>query len=101
MAVHAYGKISILPSDEEKLAVLHKQMQSYESEYIAQFKALDHQYIQNLLQGIVAFKLEITDLQAKEKLSQNKNDIDRKNVKQHLLESDDTNKQALGNMMAD
>lgn len=101
VAVHAYGKISILPSDEEKLAVLHKQMQSYEAEYIAQFKALDHQYIQNLLQGIVAFKLEITDLQAKEKLSQNKNDIDRKNVKQHLLESDDTNKQALGNMMAD
>ena len=99
VAVHAYGKISILPSDEEKLAVLHKQMQFFEAGFIEQFNTLDKKYIDGLLKGIVAFEITVTKLQAKEKLNQNKSEKDRLNVKKHLTESEDTLKQALGDMM--
>jgi len=100
-AVHAYGKIRTFESDEGKLEVLHKQMQSFEASYIEQFKTLDKKYIDGLLKGIVAFEIVVTDLQAKEKLSQNRSEKDRKNVKKHLEESGDEMKQALGKMMPD
>jgi len=99
VAVHAYGKIKILESDEEKLQVLHKQMQTFEASYIKQFKSLDRKYIDDLLKGIVAFEMLVTKLQSKEKLSQNKTTNERENIKQHLQESDDTTHQTLGKMM--
>jgi len=99
VAVHAYGKIKILESDEEKLQVLHKQMQTFEANYIEQFKNLDRKYVDGLLKGIVAFEMLVTKLQSKEKLSQNKTTTERENIKQHLQESDDTTHQTLGKMM--
>ena len=99
VAVHAYGKINILKSDEEKLAVLHKQMQSYEADFIEQFRTLDKKYIDGLLQGIIAFEITVSNLQAKEKLNQNKSEKDRLNVKKHLEESEDEMKRTLGKMM--
>ena len=99
VAVHAYGKLNILESDEEKLAVLHKQMQSYEADFIEQFRTLDKKYIDGLLQGIIAFEITVSNLQAKEKLNQNKSEKDRLNVKKHLEESEDEMKRTLGKMM--
>lgn len=99
VSVHAYGKITILDSDEGKLSVLHKQMQFFEESYIEQFKTLDQKYIDGLLKGIVAFEIAITNLQAKEKLSQNKTNSEREKIKKHLEESDDTTQQSVGKMM--
>jgi transcriptional regulator len=99
IAVHAYGTIKLLNSNEEKLKVLHKQMQSFEADYIEQFKNLDDKYIDGLLKGIVAFEIIVTDLQSKEKLSQNKTANERNNIKQHLLESDDDVKKKVGEQM--
>jgi len=99
IAVHAYGKIKILESNEEKLNVLHKQMQIYEASYIEQFKTLDKKYVDGLLKGIVAFEIIVSKLQSKEKLSQNKTANERNNIKQHLLESDDDVKKDIGKMM--
>ena len=99
IAVHAYGKIKILNSNEEKLKVLHKQMQTFEADYIEQFKNLDNKYIDGLLKGIVAFEIIVTDLQSKEKLSQNKTANERNNIKQHLLDSDDNVKKKVGEQM--
>lgn len=99
IAVHAYGKIELYPSDEEKLFVLKKQMQTYEPTYINQFNSLDEKYVNGLLKGIVAFKINVTELQGKEKLSQNKSERDRETIKQHLSESDDSVKKDIGNRM--
>jgi transcriptional regulator len=99
VAVHAYGKMILQNSDEEKLNVLHKQMQFFEAGFIEQFNTLDKKYIDGLLKGIVAFEITVTKLQAKEKLNQNKSEKDRLNVKKHLTESEDSLKQALGDMM--
>ncbi len=99
VAVHAYGKMNILESDEEKLSVLHKQMQSFEAGFLEQFQTLDKKYVDGLLQGIVAFEITVSNLQAKEKLNQNKSEKDRLNVKRHLEESEEDMKRTLGKMM--
>ena len=99
ISVHAYGKLTILNSDEEKLQVLHKQMQFFEASYIEQFKTLDKKYIDGLMKGIVAFEITVANLQAKEKLSQNKTNTEREKIKKHLEESDDTTLQSVGKMM--
>lgn len=99
VSVHAYGKVKILDSNEEKLKVLHKQMQFYEANYLEQFKTLDQKYIDGLLKGIVAFEIEVTKLQSKEKLSQNKTTNERATIKKHLEESDDTIKNDVGKLM--
>ena len=88
-AVHAYGKIELYHSDEEKRMVLHKQMQAYEPSYLEQFNTLDEKYVNGLLKGIVAFKISVSELQGKEKLSQNKSERDRQTVKKHLEDSND------------
>lgn len=100
IAVHAYGKLNILESDEQKLEILYKQMQSYEASYQEQFKTLDQKYIDGLLKGIVAFEITVSNLQSKAKLSQNKSDKERKTIKQHLQESDDSIKNQIGKMMS-
>ena len=99
MSVHAYGKVKLFNTDEEKLQVLQKQMQFFEASYIEQFKTLDQKYIDGLLKGIVAFEIVVTDLQSKEKLSQNKTNSERENIRKHLEESNDTTQQAIGKMM--
>ncbi len=101
IAVHAYGTLKILTSTEEKLSILHKQMLAYEPSYLEQFKTLRKEYVDGLLNGIIAFEISVADLQAKEKLSQNKSEKDRLNVRKHLIESEDTLKQALGKSMPD
>jgi transcriptional regulator len=99
VAVHAYGTISVLENDHQKLEVLHKQMRSFEEAYLQQFKTLDQKYIDGLLKGIVAFEILVTDLQSKAKLSQNKTRSEREKIKQELEQSNDTIKQSLGKMM--
>ncbi len=101
IAVHAYGKITIFNNDDQKLAVLHKQMQSFEENYIQQFNALPTKYVDGLLNGIIAFEISVTDLQSKAKLSQNKTNTERENIKKHLLDSNDAMQQSLGKWMHD
>lgn len=99
VAVHAYGKIEFYHTDEEKLMVLHRQMQAYEPSYLEQFGSLDEKYVNGLLKGIVAFKITVSELQGKEKLSQNKSEQDRQTVKKHLEDSNDPLKNDLARRM--
>lgn len=99
IAVHAYGTFKQLESDAQKLEVLHKQMRTFEESYLEQFNNLDKKYVDGLLKGIVAFEIEVTNLQGKEKLSQNKKETERQTIKEHLLQSEDTVKKDIGKHM--
>ena len=99
IAVHAYGAVKILNSKEEKMKVLLHQMTTYEPDYLDQFKQLSEKYIDDLLEEIVAFEINITQLQAKEKLSQNKTTKERQNIKEHLTSAPDNTQSALGKYM--
>jgi transcriptional regulator len=99
VAVHAYGTIKTLNNNEEKLEVLQKQMLNFEASYIEQFNTLDKKYVDGLLNGIIAFEIIVSNLQSKEKLSQNKTKKERENIKTHLENSNNTTEKSLGKMM--
>lgn len=72
LSVHVYGKIEILHEKEEKIKIIRdvvKYFEGDESKY--KVDELKPGYLDGLLKGITAFKIEITELQGKQKISQN------------------------------
>lgn len=74
-------------------------MQNAEESYLAQFNRLEQKYVADLLDGIVAFEIQVNQLQSKAKLSQNKTAEERKNIKEHLLSTKNTVTQEIGKQM--
>ncbi|MGG3564364.1 FMN-binding negative transcriptional regulator [Neobacillus rhizosphaerae] len=72
VAVHVYGQIEILHDEQEIYNALFKMVDKYEkrdSSY--RFKEINRNFIQGMSRGIVAFKIHITEIEGKAKLSQN------------------------------
>src|SRR5438477_195867 len=85
---------------EDDLNTLHKLMREYSfatliETHEAQFEnpwpfQLPDDYLHKMMSGIVGFEIEITRLEGKFKLSQNRTESERENVVAALLESSDT-----------
>ena len=87
LAVHAYGKCSILESEELKACLIAETICAYESDYLKQWDAQTDKFKKGMLQGIVAFEIVVDDLQAKSKLSQNKTAKERESIINELDKS--------------
>jgi transcriptional regulator len=89
--VHAYGR----PRTLQDKAVLHTVLQELIQKHEASFEQpwefrLPDDYVQNMIQGIIGFEMEITRLEGKYKLSQNRSANDRRRVIAALeLQTDD------------
>lgn len=90
IAIHAYGQAKIVQDIDEQLAVLDKMVQFYDQGYINQWQNLPMDYKLKMVNGIVAFDIVISDLQAKQKLSQNRTEKERENIINKLSDSTDT-----------
>lgn len=90
IAVHAYGKAKISEDEAAKVKGLEQMIRFYEKDYQQQWDSLPEKFKQGMLRGIVAFELEVIDLQAKKKLSQNKTEAERKRIIEHLEQSENT-----------
>ncbi|HEY0092158.1 MAG TPA: FMN-binding negative transcriptional regulator [Flavobacterium sp.] len=95
IAVHVYGRIKILEGDAV-FAHLKKLVDKYEaaSENPVSVENFSEQ---TMLQarGIVVFEIVITAIQAKRKLSQNRDDVNYKNIISELEKKDDPNAGAI------
>jgi transcriptional regulator len=80
MTVHAYAKPRILENPVEVRAVLHDLVHEFEGANGWDMNSLTDEYIQGMMKGLVAFELEITRLEGKFKLSQNKAEADQRGV---------------------
>jgi transcriptional regulator len=90
LAVHAYGKCRLLDGEEHKAALLKATIENFEANYLKQWESLPDQYKQNMMKGIVAFEIVVDDLQAKAKLSQNRSEVERKNIVSELDQSENS-----------
>jgi len=80
IAVHAYGKVRMLPEKEEALRVLEKTIGTFEPAFYAQWKELTPEYIDAMVKGIMSFEIEVEKLEGKFKLSQNKRAKEKENI---------------------
>ena len=99
LSVHAYGKATIISNEEKVFEILEKTINTYENAYLNQWNGLSDQYKTNMAKGIVCFEIEVTDLQGKKKLSQNKTELEKQNIINSLSRSEVYNERDLVNYM--
>ena len=87
IAVHAYGRARLLETEEEKFKLLEHTINNYEAEYFKQWEKLPYEFKSKMIKGIIGFEIEVTDLQAKSKLSQNRSEIEKENIIHSLNKS--------------
>ncbi len=97
-AVHCYCRASIITQKEEKLAQMRTLVSHFETAYVPAFDNLREEYLEKMLNGIVAFNLEITQIEMKKKLSQNKTDEERARISATLADGNELDK-AISKMM--
>jgi transcriptional regulator len=90
IAVHAYLKVNIVTDEQRGLSILDELILQSEPAYLEQWNRLDAEYRRQLYKGIVPFEITVTDLQAKQKLSQNKTAGERANVIHSLEQEEDS-----------
>lgn len=80
VTVHAYGKVTVLDG-EENVPLIEKLIRESDPAYLeGNWKEIPEEYKTNLAKGVVAFKIEVTELQGKKKLNQNKPGEDARRV---------------------
>jgi transcriptional regulator len=89
-AVHLYGNAQLFSSPEALQGVLHELIQTFEPAYAAQWAGLDEDFRQRMLKQIVGFEVEVTKMEAKFKLGQNRSREDQANMMASLEKADDT-----------
>jgi len=99
LAVHAYGKCTLLTEEADKAALLAQTIQTFETAYLKQWENLPGDYKRNMMKGIVAFEMVVDDLQAKAKLSQNRSEKEQQNVINDLSNSTDSSEKAIADYM--
>jgi len=95
IAVHAYGTCRVVEDHNAKLALLEKMIGFYEPEYLNQWTSLPLRFKTGMMSGIVAFTMDVAELQGQQKLSQNKTPAERMRIVKQLETTAGSVEQAL------
>ena len=99
LAVHAYGQAKLLLNEGEALGALEEMITTFEPDYLAQWRRLPEEFKLKMLNGIVAFEVEVSELQASKKLSQNKTETERNRISDALAASSHDAEKRIGMYM--
>lgn len=99
IAVHVYGKVTLLNHDDAVLS-LKKLVDKYEakSENPVKVEKLSKETMRQA-RGIVAFEIEITSIDAVKKISQNRDEKNYKNIISELEKTNDSQSIEMANVM--
>jgi len=100
VAVHAYGTLHVVEDQDGLLGILRRSVTAYESPMPEPWSFEESEaHVEKLLGAIVGFRIEITRLEGKWKLSQNHPEERRRKVIRALEARADDHSQATGEMM--
>lgn len=98
--VHAYGKPHIVEDDARVYQILQELVQQHEHGFETPWSfEVSEEQLSGRLHGIVAFEIEITRLEGKFKLSQNRRLSDRLRVIEALQAGEDASSLAVASLM--
>jgi transcriptional regulator len=80
IAVHAYGTLELIEDEPGKDALLIDLIQIHDPAYAEKWRAMPPDFRRAMLAGIVGFQVVVSRLEGKFKLSQNRNETERRNV---------------------
>lgn len=94
-AVHAYGTVKLNPDRSAKHAAQRELVREMDAEWLPKFDALRPAYVEAMLDGIVTFDIEVTRLETRWKLSQNRGRREMELIAAQLEKSGDSVERAL------
>ena len=94
-AVHAYGRVRVLEERAAKHAAVAKLVAAHDPQWRPAFEALRAEYVDSMLGAIVAFEIEVTRIEARWKLSQNRGRREQERIAAELEKSPDGLERAL------
>lgn len=71
-AIHAYGVPQMVKEEKEKHASQRRLVEYMDPEWLPKFDALSPKYVSGMLNGIVNFRIPVTRIETRWKLSQNR-----------------------------
>jgi transcriptional regulator len=80
IAVHAYGILSLVEDDPGKDELLSGLIQANEPAYAETWRTMPEGFRRTMLAGIVGFRIDISRIEGKFKLSQNRKEQERRNI---------------------
>jgi transcriptional regulator len=80
IAVHAYGTLELVEDEAEKEALLFGLIQANEPAYADKWRAMPAEFRCSMLAKIVGFRIRIARIEGKFKISQNRDEAERRNV---------------------
>lgn len=98
-AVHAYGNCALVHSRADAVRSLEEMILTYEADYKVQWDALADSFKDKMLNGIVPFTMTVTEIQASQKMSQNKTVDEQERIISTLKTSDASTEQAMAEYM--
>lgn len=101
--VHAYGTVEAITEEATLRGLVSRLADIYEAGNPAPWRVADQpeRYIQGMLRGIGGFAIDITRLQGKFKLNQNRDAVDRERVATALGASNDPESHKVAALMRD
>jgi transcriptional regulator len=102
MAVHAYGNAQVVHYEDNPqamLALMDELMLTHEASYMTQWQGLTDKFKDGMMRGTVGFEMVVTRLDAKAKLSQNKNAGEQERIIHTMLTHSDRDAVAIGEAM--
>jgi transcriptional regulator len=97
-AVHAHGVVTLL-NDNETLTAVEEVVEKYEPDLLVKRDIITDDYRNKLLGAIVGFKVEITKIEGKLKLGQQRSKEDQAGVYKALANSESLDMRALAEFM--
>lgn len=100
-AVHAYGTVEFFTDREAMLQIVSHLTELNETTRNSPWAVKDapEDFVEAKLKGIVGLRLQITQLEGKAKMSQDKSSEDRRRIADGLCESDDAENRAVSDLI--
>jgi transcriptional regulator len=81
IAIHAYGRLELIEDDPSKNHLLEELIAVHDPRYGDRWRAMSEGYHRTMLAGIMGFRIPITRIEGKFKISQNRAEAERRNVR--------------------
>ncbi|MCL6518187.1 FMN-binding negative transcriptional regulator [Alicyclobacillus sp.] len=98
VAVHVYGRCSVIEEEDELAQLLERQVRFYEPESTLPQES-NEPYYRSMMRAVVGFRMDIERMEGKAKLSQNKPPEVRRRVMEALDRSEDPGAQGVAEWM--
>ena len=88
-SVHVYGKPSMVSDTTETYGILKRLIDRYEMRTSYKLETLPQDFVEKEMRGVAAFHIEVTQIEANYKLSQNRDEESYRNIVSHLEQRED------------